>query len=323
MQISTDSKALTTVLTEYKESDLGFVTSNFKKTSMTLPMYGVSNGIFVAIQTDVASTINLLAPTEGSYLASNVVLATQATSAGSFVLTDVNGLASSLTVATVSGVKPDTYTVEVTVAGTGSTQGKVTGNNDITSPLTGAGTVPITVDGGSPQTLTLAGTETSAQVVAAIQAQITGVTAAIVSSKLVITSKSQGSGSSVTIGDISTNLLGGELGVENGSGAAANVAVTGTNGTGRYTITPASTGVSTTYVSGTMLNITAMPGLSLILNDTTTLLGKKATIQAVGQIAVINYPTNEQALSGIKVEVDGGSATPTVYKSIVRISEYT
>lgn len=322
MQITTDSKALATVTTTYKETDLNFVTASNKKTSMTLPLYGVANGLFAAIQTDVTATINVLAPTDKAYLSSSVVLATQATTAGTFKVTDINGLASSLTVAAVGDVKPDTYTIAVTVANTGSTQGSVVGTNNITSPLTGGGTVPITVDGGAPQTLTLAGTETSAQVVAAIHAQITGVTAQIASSKLKITSKTQGSSSSVTIGNISTDALGGELGVEDGSGVATVTAVTGTNGLGRYTITPESTGVATTYVSGTALN-TAMPGLSLVLNDTTTLAGKKATVQAIGQIAVISLDLSDSALAGVQIEVDGGSTPPTIHKSMVRIRDFT
>lgn len=203
--------------------------------------------------------------------AGKIVWATAGTTVvGSFVVNNLENatLASAITATKTGNLVEDSYVVEVTVLGVGSTKAKYRGDSPMASGITVTETIVVTVDGVAHNVALTSGM-TKVQAVAAIQAGV-GSAAAVtenVSNQLSITSATQGTSSTIAV-TISNVTLKQQLGLHDGV-TDDFVYTAGTAGTGRFTVTPRSSRVTTTYPAGEVA-VTDIPGMSLIITSTAT-----------------------------------------------------
>ncbi len=190
----------------------------------------------------------------------------------------------------------------------GSASGQITGT--LTGPfaLTSGDAISIAVDGGAPQTITFNGAQftnisqaSATEVAQAINATLVGGVAKVVDGRVVVTSNSQGSTSSVLIGDASgspTSVLGLSTTLDSGEGQSVSVSITGTySGTNdeEFTFRPLSDG-----------RIGVTPGLAVEVLDAT---GQVITTLDVGQ----GYEPGSSldVVDGISVSFGVGSISQT------------
>lgn len=320
MNVVSVGKASRDLLETYDETTLSFTTQGNSKVSKTLYAYGSNDGLTVYVDSSLAGTVYLEDVNASTKLGVAAYLGSASLAAGSYSVADVGDgtLSSASTLAKTSVTTSESYTVTVTEAGAGDTQGTVTGTVNLTNPLTGGGTIDVTVDGGTPVTVTLVGTENQAATLLAFNTALgSSAVASVIGGKLRITSATQGASSTVDLGAASTQALGGQLGVEDGSGAANVTTVDGTNGTGRFTVTPASSGVATTYHAGTVL-VTQIPGITLAISSTASHAGESMIVKSVGQVGALHVSSRGMALGPCRVVVTGASA-PTIKSASVRL----
>ena len=165
---------------------------------------------------------------------------------------DFGSLSSNMVVTQPTDSVNDSYVITVTTVGTPDTAANYMGNTAIAATISVTETIGVVVNGVSTP-VALASGDTRAQVVAKIQAAVGAANATVISTvstnKLSIISKKQGTASTVVV-TVTSDTLGGELGIENGSGTATVTYTAGTAGTGRYTVMPRSTRVATEYHPG-------------------------------------------------------------------------
>lgn len=301
---------------QYNEVDLAFTTVGNTKVSKSISMTGNCGSASFIVDSTTAATISLIDAEATAALGVNTTIgSTASAAAGSYTLTDVGEgtLAAATTVTKTAVTTSGTHTIRVDEAGAGDTQGQIIGTVNVTTPITHAGDLTVTIDGGTPVVVSLAGTETSTQVVAAINAGITTQGLASISGgKLKIVSATQGASSSVQA-VASANDLGLDLGIDNGSGVATKTKTDGTNGTGRWSIV--TNGVATQYHAGTVA-VTAIPGLSIVVATTVDHASESATLKVVGQVGILTVDLQGAALRNVKLVVDGSSVVPVVTKAV-------
>lgn len=203
--------------------------------------------------------------------------------AGSYVVNNLeNGtLSTAITASSGSGtLVNDSYVVEVTAIGAGSTKGSYVGQNAISSTLSVTETITVTIAGVTYSPALTSGM-TKAQAIAAIQAAV-GTSIALVTeatTKLSIVTVAAGATQTIVV-TVVDNTLRTELGL------GTPVYTAGTTGTGAYTITPRSSRVTTTYLASEVAN-TAIPGVSVLFTTTVgRTVGEKLEIVATAaQIA--------------------------------------
>lgn len=181
------------------------------------------------------------------------------------------GLSNVITASKSTTTVNDSYVIAVTVVGTSSTKGTLTGNGAMAASISVTETITVTID-GTGYTVALANGDSKATVLSKITTAIgSHGTAAEVSTNLKITSATVGTTSIVSI-TVASSTLRTELGV------AAPVAVNGVTGTGRYTITPRSTRVSVTKTPSPLI-LTDIPGVNFTLTSVASKsVGEKAEV---------------------------------------------
>lgn len=208
--------------------------------------------------------------------ADKIIWATPGTTvAGGFVVNnlDFGSFATGITAISGSGsLVTDSYVLEVTVAGTGGTRASYLGDAAAGTSITVTETITVTIN-GTAYPVSLVSGDTRAQVVTKIQTAVGSSVATVSldgSNKLSIITVDHGSTKSVAVAITSTTLRT-ELGV------TTPVIVAGTSGTGRFTITPRSTRLSTTYEAGPG-PVTTIPGLSVTVSTTAAYASMRAEI---------------------------------------------
>ena len=231
-------------------------------------------------------------------------------------------------------------TATVDLAGAAATAGRLLGTNTspftFTAPTAGSflGTevqpynviaatnddLSITVDGGSPQTLTLTAgaAQTAQQIVDDINANTTGLTASVSSGKVLLTSNTTGASSSIQINTPGSHSANATIGFVAGtySGAAGNthlaVAIDG-GSTQNITLTAGSRTAAQVVsdINGTLTGaVASVSGTSVAISSSTT--GTSSSVQGVSSTAlsVLGFDTSLHsglASGGVSITVNANS----------------
>lgn len=182
----------------------------------------------------------------------------------------------------------DSYVLELTVKGTGSTRSILTGVGTVAAETTQTGNLTISI-AGEDYVAAITSGDTRAEALVIINDAIEGFGTATLNgeNKLVITAYESGSTQTITV--TGTTALKHDFGLSDGN-ADTFAVVLGINGTGKYTITPRSTRISTTYTPALTPN-TAIPGVSLlILNTSSGTVGHRFEILTTAPAVIKNPP---------------------------------
>lgn len=206
--------------------------------------------------------------------ANKVVWTTPGTiTTGSFQVNnlDFSTLSDAMTVAKTGTVVNDSYVVEVTVSGEGSTKATMVGAAPVANNISVTETIVVTID-GVDFNIALTNGMSRANVLLAFQNSLTSVaTVTLVTNVLHIVTVSQGDDATIETTIVSSTLAT-ELGLDTPTYTA------GTSGDGQFTVTARSDRSTNVYGAGEVA-ITDIPGLTLTITTTEdNSVGEKAEI---------------------------------------------